>query len=311
MDHREAEPADQRDPTLTPLDSYQLAENFWAESPATASELTLPFRDVDTDLAHSDSPHIPHCEVPMPPTEPRVYDVPFEQHRTVSDQVCLGTTGIESPFISLTEFKRVCTGMRLLSLFHGFHRPDDGLEHFATRFGVTIDRFDTEISSSHDLADESVWQPILDAITEGTYDGGGGGPPCSTFSAGRVAHDGGPGPLRGDWPPDLYGLSHISQSELEGVKLGTLLAVRMGTAFTAFVDMDRPVWAETPAERSGHPNVFHLPICMGLRQRTGVTTTQAAQCMLGARTSKLTDFLLFFIKLCVPPLCLHHSQWWR
>ena len=75
--------------------------------------------------------------------------------------------------------------------------------------------------------------------------------------------------------------------------------------------LDRPVWAETPAERSGHPNVFHLPIYMGLKQRTGVTTTQAAQCMLGARTSKLTDFLLFCIKLCVPPLCLHHSQWWR
>ena len=43
-----------------------------------------------------------------------------------------------------------------------------------------------------------------------------------------------------------------------GVKLGKLLATRMAQAFKLIVAIGRPVWAETPAEHAGHPNVFHL-----------------------------------------------------
>ena len=43
----------------------------------------------------------------------------------------LSPPGAEKTAVSLDELKRMCKGMRLLSLFHGFSRPRDGIEHFA------------------------------------------------------------------------------------------------------------------------------------------------------------------------------------
>ena len=47
--------------------------------------------------------------------------------------------------MTISEFKRVCKDMVLLSLYHGFRRPDDGVEHFAGQYGVEIEAYDLEI----------------------------------------------------------------------------------------------------------------------------------------------------------------------
>ena len=79
--------------------------------------------------------------------------------------------------------------MRILSLFHGQLRPNDGIEFYAGRFGVEVDSFDTEISSSHDLADDALWSQIAEKIDDSVYAAGVGGSPCSTFSFARSLTD--------------------------------------------------------------------------------------------------------------------------
>ena len=123
-----------------------------------------------------------------------------------------------SPEFTMTESDiRICVqGQKFLSLFHGFHRPDDGLAFYLKEWGAICVLYDLEISPTHDLADDTFWQKILDDLEEGTYAGAGGGPPCSTFSAGRNEWDGGPRPL-GEFPPELYGFqSSISGREGTG-----------------------------------------------------------------------------------------------
>ena len=107
------------------------------------------------------------------------------------------------------DFLRICKGMTFLSLYHGFARPNDGIEHFLVLYGANLETYDLEISDSHDLADDGIWSQIRDKLESGFFAGGGGGAPCSTFSAGRSWTDGGPKPLRGEHPPELYGFSNL------------------------------------------------------------------------------------------------------
>ena len=149
--------------------------------------------------------------------------------------------------------------IELLSLFHGSRRPDDGLEHDLGLYGAKLHCFDMEIDGAHDLADQRRWDEIIHDIEQERYDGGGGGAPCSTFSAGRNNNDGRPRPLRGEWPPTLFGLANLNPDEKEQVRLGTLLALRKAHMCSLMYQQHRPFWAETPARRDGSPSVFKLP----------------------------------------------------
>ena len=96
----------------------------------------------------------------------------------------------------------------MLSLFGGPDKPD-GLDKEVIEWGASITVYDMEISESHDLVDEGVWEEIRSDLSNGKYDGAGIASPCSTFSAGRK-YDGGPRPLRGEKPPDIYGYKHLT-----------------------------------------------------------------------------------------------------
>ena len=133
---------------------------------------------------------------------------------------------VDLPPLPDLELKRICNGMRFLSLFNGTARPDDGLEFFLGEFGASLDAYDVSIDASHDLLDDHYWSEILERVTAGHYNGGGGGAPCSTFSPGRNYRDGGPRPVRGEWPPELFGLPELTPEEKQAVSEGTLLALR-------------------------------------------------------------------------------------
>ena len=77
-----------------------------------------------------------------------------------------------------------------------------------------------------ELADEWVCEVVLADIDKDVYEGAGGGSPCSTFLATRNIADGVPRPLRGEWPPELFGLKDLWPEEKDQVRLGTLLAYR-------------------------------------------------------------------------------------
>ena len=144
-------------------------------------------------------------------------------------------------------------------MFHGPLGRSDGLEVFVRAWGAEVQAFDLEISLDHDLADDALWTTITDKIDQDYYAAGGGGAPCSSFSASRNANDGGPWPLRGEWPPELYGVKNLTPEENATVRLGTLLALRKAEAFGKFYAKNLPCWAETPARRPGNASVFNLP----------------------------------------------------
>ena len=155
------------------------------------------------------------------------------------------------PELEPAEFKKYTQGMVLLSLFHGFYRPKDGIEAYASEHGVEVEAWDVENSAAHDLADEGVWETIRQNMDDRKYSGAGGGPPCSSFSATRTGEGNSPKPLRGEWPPELFGLPGLDQKDKEMVRLGTLLAHRMAEACKTMIGMDLPCWAETPAHKRG------------------------------------------------------------
>ena len=109
--------------------------------------------------------------------------------------------------VSDVDFRRLAKGLRFLSVFNGPLRPADGLEYWASQYDAIVDCIDPVIAGDrHDLTDALIWEPLLEKIETGYYDGGaGGGAPCSTFSAGRK-NDGGPRALRTETPPGLFGI---------------------------------------------------------------------------------------------------------
>ena len=236
---------------------------------------------------------------------------PFAASEDANVQITVGDGTTEQANMSLSEFRRACNGMKLLSLFHRFRRPEDGIEFFAERFGVEIDAYDTEIDAAHNLPDEGLWSRLLERIHNKEYAGGVGGAPCSTFSATRNANDGGPVPLRGPWAPDFCGLKHIKPAEKEQVRLGTLLAHRKAEAFAAFGQIQRPFWAETPARRDNAPSVFNLPVWLEFIAMPDVLMSSLAQCMLGSWFTKPTDMFHFLMLLKLPAVCTHPPHWRR
>ena len=124
-----------------------------------------------------------------------------------------------------TELRRQASGIRLISLFGGKHRPKDGMDTYIQMWGATVDVYDIEISPEHDLLDQGLWGNVENNLEEGKYDGGMNAPPCGTFCANR-SNDGGPRALRGPEPPDLYGIKGLVPKEKESVRQGTCLALR-------------------------------------------------------------------------------------
>ena len=77
------------------------------------------------------------------------------------------------------EVKRIAKTLRLLSLCSG---PDkeQGLDKFVQQWGAQIDSFDVEISPTHNLLDEGVWEAIIRDVDDGKYHGGAA-VPCNYY----------------------------------------------------------------------------------------------------------------------------------
>ena len=135
-------------------------------------------------------------------------------------------------------------------------------------------------------------------------------PPCSTFSAAR-ARRGGPGPLRGELAPDIYGLKGLAPSAKEKVRIGTLLALRACSVASAMHDLGQPWSIETPEPRPGHPSVFKLPELVRLAGLDGVSLTTSDQCTVGSITTEPTALLGNMQIAKDPQRCSHPPRWWR
>ena len=96
---------------------------------------------------------------------------------------CLRPSSSRSREFSDDEIVRQARGLRLIHLFSGPSREEDGMGVEVRRLGAEMDERDILHGPQSDLADEAVWTPIIEDIKGGEYDGGFAGPPCSTFSS--------------------------------------------------------------------------------------------------------------------------------
>ena len=76
--------------------------------------------------------------------------------------------------------------------------------------------------SRHNLLDQDSWNRLEQKLD--AYDGYLMSPPCSTFTAARCQHDGGPKPLRGITGSDRYGCKDLGPEQKTQVRKGTILA---------------------------------------------------------------------------------------
>ena len=207
------------------------------------------------------------------------------------------------------EVRRQSAGIRLLSLCGGPTR-DDGLDVFVRQWGAEIDTYDLEISSSHDLVDEAVWQPIRAKLEDGFYHGGANAPPCGTFCGNRGF---GPGPrvLRDEFPPGIYGRPGLRPAEHEAVRKGTVVALRCLESFRILHGQCKPSWFEQPKRRLGVPSLFKLTEALAVIELEGVLFFAFVQCELDARTTKPTEIMCYLIDFSMLPVkCTHEKVWW-
>lgn len=189
----------------------------------------------------------------------------------------------------MVESRHWTAGIKLFSFSHGHTHPDDGLEHYVAEVGAGVEVFDLEASPAHDLADDSVWAGFMERVRADEFFGAGGGAPCSSFSAGRSAYDGGLPPLRRECPPDLFGLAGPTPEEKETVRLCTLLAHRKAELFEIAYGKGMPFWGETQQWWQGHPSVVKLRRFVAIAKPEGVEITGMVQCADGARRTNATD----------------------
>jgi len=203
-------------------------------------------------------------------------------------------------------------------IFYGFSGPAgraDGFEAWARRAGnavkLNVSVFMADATNGVDLADELTWERLLrELAASGGYDASLWSPPCSTFSAARNL-PGGPPPLRGPRPPELYGLHHLTYKQKEQVRLGTLLACRAAQGIRAHRGCDRPYILENPAEPEDGPSLFNLPEIVDACGED-VIKSRFPQCGLGAESVKLTDWRSNFLLPSGPSSsCEHPKRWWR
>eukprot|EP00435_Cladocopium_sp_Y103_P074415 s25_g48.t1 len=170
--------------------------------------------------------------------------------------------------------------VRILYLFSGPHRPNDGLAYFAKELGADCMYVDKEFDNEHDLLDQSFWEDLKKNF--GSFD--------STLLPARSGR-GGPRPLRGIAGRDRYGLRGLTPSEKKTVTEGTVLAVRASDAAECFHE-DGGWWIlEQPHEREGQTSMWKLDEMQRLRDKEDVRLYTFAQCRYGCRAEKGTEEL--------------------
>lgn len=73
-----------------------------------------------------------------------------------------------------------CSGHRILYLYRGPSRPNDGLAFFAKQLGSECVCFDKEFNEEHDLLDQTFWESVKEDLDD--YDSYMMSPPQHLFA---------------------------------------------------------------------------------------------------------------------------------
>ena len=243
--------------------------------------------------------------------EPRTDQDSLQDRDDYSSDSHAKNSSIHTPSFSHQTARDGQCKKKLLYLYSGPERSDSLAAHIR-KFGWQCEEVDIEAHNSRDLLDCDVWQALLDRIEAGEFDAIFASPPCGTFSAARsVMFQCGPRQLRGAEMPELYkGIKHLSQEELDDVKVGNILSDRAVEAVHWFAVRSKPWGVEQPARRVGKPSMFRLPKFQQLAKIRGASFKTFAQCHFGCKFQKLTEILGSLDLSSWPEKCDHPAKDW-
>lgn len=205
--------------------------------------------------------------------------------------------------------KSSCPGRKVLYLYSGPQRDDDGFGTFCKTNSLMCDYVDKEYNDAHDLLDQQTWDTLHSKLQD--YDAYLLSPPCSTFTAARNDMDGGPRALRTPSGPERYGRYDATPQEKLRVREGTLLALRAHSAAEVAQNQHKPWILEQPHWREDCTSMFTLDEFRELRDMDGVRIFTLAQCRYGAPVEKLTDLMSNRDLSSLELVCNHEMKWWR
>ncbi len=203
-----------------------------------------------------------------------------------------------------------CSSIKVLLLCAG---PDGRLlsiTNLLRNQGMLGENWDTENGPRFDITDDANWDPLLARIRLMEFAAVFASPPCTTASRLRNI-PGGPPPLRGLVGASRYGLSGLSVSNKELVRLHNLIAVRVAQVLEFVTVQGRPWIFETPALKDGEVSVLRLDEFQRLLEATGVEHNIGVQCTFGALSPKPTSWVSYGVDLHdMPTECPHGKRTW-
>lgn len=198
---------------------------------------------------------------------------------------------------------------KVLYLYSGPSRNEDGFGTYCLKNSLKCDYVDKEYNDAHDVLDQHTWETVFARVP--SYDAYLLSPPCSTFTAARNDHDGGPRSLRTSHGPERYGRYDATPQEKQRVREGTLLAMRARDTAKEAQKQKKPWILEQPHWRDGATSMFTLDEFIELMDNEDVHIYTLAQCRYGAQVEKLTDLLSNADLSSLELTCNHPVRWWR
>ena len=189
-------------------------------------------------------------------------------------------------------------GNTALHLFSGPASRDDGLAAALRGHGWNCIDFDSVNSVDDDLANDEVWERIFEAIRRGLIQFVWMGPPCTSFSPAR-RHQPGPRAVRDAANPRGLPRQHLTQAEVEQVRLANYFVVQCGRAAVLAHECKVGFAIENPTPWNDPrcASMFDFQEIAGLRELPGVEFLDFDQCTMGAGSAKPTRIVYCGIQI--------------
>ena len=201
-------------------------------------------------------------------------------------------------------------GERVLLLFSGPTRGEDGLAAACTRFGLCPTEIDTLIAPDLDLyAGDELFEELMIAAYSGEFCALIAAPPCGTFSVARLpmrpdaSAQAGPGQLRERSSSGITGLPGLGDGAADAVRVANTLVCRTVRLAIAIYRSGGVFIIENPVDRgdvttsffrqfwAGHASMWLMPEIVNLREVICCTLSTFAQCGMGSAFQKYTSVL--------------------
>ena len=175
---------------------------------------------------------------------------------------------------------------------------EDGLAAALRGHGWSCIDFDCMNSVDDDLSNDEAWERIFEAINRGLIQFVWMGPPCTSFSPAR-RHQPGPRAVRDAANPRGLPRQHLTQAEVEQVRLANYLVVQCGRTATLAHEarVGFAIENPTPWDDPRCASMFDFHEIRELKVLPGVEFLDFDQCTMGAASAKPTRIVYYGIRI--------------